>query len=148
MVPVYALILACTASDLRDNRFGPVPRGRIKNFPRNYQRGYDELGNSVSSDSNKERYIVCVECSAELNMGQAFCHMCGSKPPPLWQKICCSDCGAVISENAIFCGACGSRVAYEPPARSTPPISNICGHCEGELEDNQNFCHLCGAPNS
>ena len=23
---------------------------------------------------------------------------------------------------------------------------NKCKNCEGELEDNQNFCHLCGTP--
>ena len=143
-VPVYSLILACTDSDLRDNRFGPVPKDRIKNFPKNYQRSYDELGSSVSSNSNKEKLIVCVQCSAKLNTGQNFCHMCGSKPPPLWQKICCSDCGTVIRENAIFCGDCGGRVAYEPPARSTPPFSNICGHCGYRLTIAQKFCVNCG----
>ena len=139
MVPVYGLILACFDSNLRANRFGPVPRDRIKNFPRDYQRSYDELERSTSSKSNEGRLIVCGQCSSELARGQNFCHMCGIKPPP-----CCNLCGTGIRENAMFCGNCGSRVTDQPPARSPLYFPDICGHCGYRLTSAQKFCMNCG----
>ena len=59
--------------------------------------------------------VKCPSCGAEVEMGSAFCPVCGEKMVSVKKltndTIYCDSCGAPIAEGKKFCTACGKKIS-------------------------------------
>ncbi len=95
--------------------------------------------------------MICSKCSAILENGSRFCHICGAK---VQSDSVCTDCGHILKPGIKFCGICGSPVIQSYSSYEAPPTDNyqddylndtdICPRCGTVVGITDVACYACG----
>lgn len=88
---------------------------------------------------------LCKNCGAEVAKGSLFCQKCGTQAPIEEPSIPagsvkCARCGKIVPGGMNFCVNCGAPMEPEADKR-------FCAGCGAELDDDAQFCSLCGTAN-
>ena len=81
------------------NKYGDIPEHKRDQIRPVMEPTVRDTGDSMEATPR------CVQCNNQVDYGQNFCHLCGSKQPRL-----CKVCGTAILETAFYCGNCGERI--------------------------------------
>ena len=81
------------------NKYGDIPEHKRDQIRPEMEPTVRDTGDSMEATPR------CVQCNNQVDYGQNFCHLCGSKQPRL-----CKVCGTATPETAFYCGNCGERI--------------------------------------